>query len=119
VAVSIRPASCILETSENSEALNPEATRTIKEDMYVNDRTSGGDDKKLSRTVGSVTMNKVASLKYDGTLSAISRKAGFDAKMIVTSGETNSRTLDFMGGSVLDTLGTHLPTPSLMSPLSS
>ena len=106
VAMGDRPASCIMELAKSDVAdagvdIDPVAARAIKEDTYVDDGASGGSEEAVSRMIGDVQELPDGSLTYTGTLSQIFSKAGFRVKMIVRSGETNSRALEKMGGAVL------------------
>ena len=106
VAFGDRPSSCVLEickdlTANAGESLDPEAARAIREDTYVDDGATGGDEETAQRLIGETFTAEDGSLAYTGTLSQIFERGGFRVKMIVRSGETNQRALEKMGGTVL------------------
>ena len=106
VAFGDRPASCIMELAKSDAAeagthIDPVAARAIREDTYVDDGATGGSEEAVTKMIGEVHEKPDGSLTYTGTLSQILGNAGFKVKMIVRSGESNSRALEKMGGTVL------------------
>ena len=101
-----RPATCITAhclrlAAEAGRHLDPKAAQCLESDIYCDDICTGGTQEEVDRMVGEASAAEDGALVYTGTMGQILKKAGFRAKMMVTSGEQDDRALAKMGGSVL------------------
>jgi hypothetical protein len=89
-----RPAAALLEialkkTASMSRELDPEAADRIINDRYVDDLASGGTPDQVSRVIG----DEREEFQCDGTIPTILANGSFRLKVIVSSGEADSRKL--------------------------
>ena len=96
-----RSAACQLEVAKDLIAdefkyIDPEASKLIKEDTYVDDGVGGGTPSQVERFIG----EKQPDGSFNGTVSQILSKGGFKIKAIVKSGETDKEQINKMGTSV-------------------
>ena len=74
------------------------ASQKIKEDMYIDDGTSGGTKEEVERFVGKRGSDGV----FDGTIQKISNKENFKIKDFVWSRRDNKESGVFLRNKVLD-----------------
>ena len=91
--------------------IDPEASKKIKDDLYVDDGLTGGDEELVARFVG----EKLPDGSFNGTLSKILALGNYKIKAMTVSGSKKSEDSDLMGNKVLgytydvedDMLGLH------------
>ena len=96
-----RSAACQLESSKKKiakagESIDPEASRKLIDDTYVDDGFSGGKKESIERMVGV----KDANGKYDGTISQILALGGFEVKEFVIEGDMEQADKNLLGNAV-------------------
>ena len=85
------------------EDIDPEAARKIADDRYVDDITTCGSEKEVTKMIG-VPFRRDNKFETNGTLTQILSHGSFRLKAIVRSGESDSDIIDKVGGSALGTI---------------
>ena len=83
--------------ADAGEYIDAEASKRIKDDVYVDDLLSGGTAEKVSRFVG----DKTADGSYDGTFFQILALGNFKIKAMNISGQSPISDSDLLGNKVL------------------
>ena len=83
--------------------VDPQAARKIAEDRYVDDITTGGSEKEVSKMIGDPVCGD-KKFERNGTLTQILSHGSLRLKAIVRSGETDTEIIDKVGGSALGTI---------------
>ena len=96
-----RSAACQLEVAKDLiadtyEYIDPEAAQRIRDDTYVDDGVSGGNEQQVRRFIGM----KNSDGTFSGTVSQILDKGGFKLKAIVKSGEQDVEQIEKLGTSI-------------------
>ena len=79
-------------------SIDQEAAEKIRSDRYVDDLATGGTESQIARFHGKDTDENFSS---DGTLSQILSQGSLKLKVVVTSGEENSKKMEKLGNAVL------------------
>ena len=99
--------------ADTYEYIDPEAAQRIRDDTYVDDGVSGGNEQQVRRFIG----NKNSDGTFNGTISQILGKGGFKLKAIMKSGEQDLEQIEKLGttifgyvwNSVTDEMGVKFP----------
>ena len=96
-----RPAACQLEVSKGKIAklgkkIDPEASKKLVKDTYVDDGFSGGTEAAIKRIVGT----KDDQGKYSGTLAKILAIGGYEVKEIVIEGDMDQDDKNLLSNTV-------------------
>ena len=67
-------------------------------DTYVDDGTTGGSPKQVSRMMGT----KLVSGQFSGTVPSMAGKVGLKLKTMVSSGSTDAEAINKLSGAVLE-----------------
>ena len=103
VSMGDSPAACFMEltkrgTAKMSRHIDPEASRRIESDSFVDDITTGGTREECERFRGEIDPD---SCVCDGTIPLILKSGGFEIKAMAMTGDPDGKALDKLGGAVL------------------
>ena len=84
-------------TADAGEFIDPEATRKLREDSYVDDNLSGGSPETVKRMKGEI----LADGKFNGTMQQILDLGSLKAKVFISTGETDESLKELIGNKAL------------------